>query len=342
MKQPPDYSKSPPASLRRMGRYIPSQNKHPIFKSFCWTERKLEAVLAWLQSLAFLKILGIISNIGILIAICTYIGSEKQRRDDEVLNAWQTITSAHGQPGSGGRIQALEFLNASPGANWRRRFPWFCAPHPLCTWSPKSLDGINISVETEDFQQPPHNTGPRVYLRGIVLPQASLRDADLERADLRNANLKWAFLERAILAGAILQEANLKQADLQEAQLEGAFLGGANLEAANLSKANLQGAFLERANLAGANLKATNLTEGFLLAANLARADLKGANLAGASLGQVNLQGADLRGANLSKTKGVNAESLTQALLCRTVFPEDIPLNPNRDCEELGIAPRRL
>ena len=88
---------------------------------------------------ALLSRLGGVGSIGILIVVVFYVGSEKQRRDAEVLNAWQTLTSAYSQSGSGERIQALEFLNASPGANWRRKFPWFCAPLHLCTWPQENL-----------------------------------------------------------------------------------------------------------------------------------------------------------------------------------------------------------
>jgi hypothetical protein len=104
-----------------------------------------EPLLRWADNQALISLLGVVGNIGILIAVVSYVGSEKQRRDAEVLNAWQTLTSAYGQSGSGGRIQALEFLNASPGANWRRRFPWFCAPLPLCTWPQESLAGIDLT-----------------------------------------------------------------------------------------------------------------------------------------------------------------------------------------------------
>lgn len=172
-----------------------------------------EPLLQWADNQALISLLGLVGNVGILIAVASYVGSEKQRREAEVLNAWQTLTSAYGQSGSGGRIQALEFLNASPGANWRRRFPWFCAPHPLCTWPAGSLAGINLTVDDES----------RVYLWGITLPRADLRLANLEGAHLGLANLEGAFLG--------------------EANLEGAYLGLANLEGAYLRAANLKGAY---------------------------------------------------------------------------------------------------
>jgi len=209
--------------------------KTALFSGHCvWIrlEKRIgEPILAWVNDQAVLSLLGVIGNLGLILAVVTYIGSEKQRRDAEVLNAWQTITSAYGQAGSGGRIQALEFLNASPGANWRRKFPWFCAPLNLCLWAPENLGAINISV--------PGESNERVYLGGINLKKAYLREANLEGADLREANLEGADLGGANLEGAYLGEANLEGAYLIGANLEGADLGGAKLEGAILCRTTL-------------------------------------------------------------------------------------------------------
>ncbi|MEO0534519.1 MAG: hypothetical protein AAF215_11725 [Cyanobacteria bacterium P01_A01_bin.123] len=99
-KRKPDYSDIPLETQKRMGRYIPpekseSKPKAPIpLRPFIWAERRLEAVLKMLQQLALLEILSIIGNVGLIVAIAVYVGSEKQRRDAEVLNAWQTLTSS--------------------------------------------------------------------------------------------------------------------------------------------------------------------------------------------------------------------------------------------------------
>lgn len=233
---------------------------------------------------------------GVIIAVVTYVGTEKQRRDAEILNAWQTITNAAGESGNGGRIRALEFLNASPGANWRRKFPWVCAPHPLCVWPSESLAGINLSVDAiPEIIENDSGNRPRVFLQGIELSGANLWDANLEGANLWDANLE----------GANLEDANLEGANLWDANLEGAGLKDANLKGANLGKANLEGAYLGFVNLEGTNLW--------------------GANLEGAGLFRANLKGV------ISLTEG----QLTQAKLCLTILPEGITLNPDRDCAEL-------
>ncbi len=282
-----------------------------LFTSHCSLiklEKKIwEPLLNWANNQALLSLLGLIGNVGIIIAVVTYIGSEKQRRDAEVRNAWQTITSAYGQPGSGGRIEALEFLNASPGANWRWRvLPWLCERNQrqtprvwfICfTWPAESLAGISLAVDSidetdsEDSEEPSNHSSAGAYLAG-----AYLYDINLEGAFLRSANLE----------GANLGSANLEGADLWGANLEGAFLGIANLEGAYLRSANLEGAVLVSANLEGV--------------------DLWGANLEGAYLSRANLEG----------VQNLTEEQLAQAKLCQTILPEHITLDSDRDCEALG------
>ncbi|MEM7595633.1 MAG: DUF2934 domain-containing protein [Cyanobacteria bacterium P01_A01_bin.83] len=82
-------------------------------------KRVLEPIDAWIDKQAFFAILGKLGNLAVVVAIATFVFGENVRRNNEVFSAWQTITSAHGQSGSGGRIKALEFLNSRP-----LRFPW--------------------------------------------------------------------------------------------------------------------------------------------------------------------------------------------------------------------------
>ncbi|MEM9808514.1 MAG: hypothetical protein AAF959_24910 [Cyanobacteria bacterium P01_D01_bin.56] len=128
-----------------------------------------EPILTWADNQALLSLLGVIGNVGLIIAVGMYIGSEKQRRDAEVLTAWQTLTNAYCQPGNGGRIKALEFLNASPrnreydyhGANWRRRA--ICLW--ICTWPSESLAGIDLSAD--EVEIPAQANLRRVYLARV-------------------------------------------------------------------------------------------------------------------------------------------------------------------------------
>lgn len=111
--------------------------------------------------------------------------------------AWQVVNSAQGKGGSGGRIDALQDLNANG----------------------VSLAGVRLDG---------------AWLEGIQLPsahlsQASLREVNLCGANLRGANLQLADLTDANLLGADLREAHLKGAILKGAQLGTVDLGGADL-----------------------------------------------------------------------------------------------------------------
>ncbi|MGA1410519.1 MAG: pentapeptide repeat-containing protein [Prochlorotrichaceae cyanobacterium] len=221
-------------TIRFMHTHPKKRNLFQRWRSFInwWESTKVEKGLDQLahdlENLGIVKLLEIAGSISLIIVFVTYIGSEKHRRDSEVMAAWQTITSATGQSGSGGRILALEFLNASPGANWRRKFPWFCAPHPACTWESQSLAAVNLGAEE-----------PGAYLVEIQLPGAFLRGANLQGAILRGANLQDATLFNANLQGAIL-----RGAQLQGAQLQGAYLAKTNLKDAKVSAEQLDQAHL--------------------------------------------------------------------------------------------------
>ena len=339
---------------------VKSPIRRTLFASNRLNKKIFEPMLVWANSQPLFGLLEIFGNASIIIAVLTYIGTEKQRRDAEVLNAWQTITNAHGQTGSGGRIQALEFLNASPGANWRRKFPWICAPLPLCTWPAERLDGINLSVDFLErvrkadvaplfLAAAASGTVDGVYLVEVKLPRGRLRNANLSEADMRKADLEAVDFAEAIIWGANLAEANMKGANLWRTNLEGSNLQFANLEQSNFEAANLEEAVLENANLVRAVLWKANLKGAYLSDADLKEVNLTDANLEGASLHRTNLERADLFNtnlegaglwdANLQGVQNLSENQLFKAKLCRTILPATISLNPNRDCKELGIDP---
>ncbi|NEQ78530.1 MAG: hypothetical protein F6K23_39400 [Okeania sp. SIO2C9] len=66
-------------------------------------------------SLSALEILGLMGNVSLIIGVIVFVGGEKQRREAQIYQAWQVITAAQNQAGSGGRKEALEFLNSKPG-----------------------------------------------------------------------------------------------------------------------------------------------------------------------------------------------------------------------------------
>ncbi len=282
-----------------------------------WETTPLELLLEdlefLLQKSAFLSIINLIAGITIIISLITWLATEKQRRDAEVYQAWQVITAAHNQSGSGGRIKALGLLNSQP-----KRFPQF-----WLKWDRESLSGL---------------AAPKAYLSEIDLQLADLRHANFQEADLRLANLQasdlfqaklqatnlfQANLQQAILIRANLSKANLSKANFQqailsgtnlsEAKSQGVNLHNANLWEANLSKTNLWEANLSKADLWKANLKEANLKNANLQEANLNNANLEKANLKGAELQAANLKGANLQAAILEEARNLNSKQIKSA-----------------------------
>jgi uncharacterized protein YjbI with pentapeptide repeats len=160
------------------------------------------------------------------------------------------------------------------------------------------------------------NTGAIPLARGRTV--AALRELDHERRKQLMEFLlasEFASIKKASKEPAI----SFSGQDLSKLDLHGISLSIADLSGANLSGANLEDTNFEDANLSGANLKGAILRD-----ANLSYANLEAANLEGALLRDANLEGANLESANL----------------CRTILPKDTNLDPNRDCEKLGIDPQ--
>lgn len=163
----------------------------------------------------------------------------------------------------------------------------------------------------------------QLHLKGAVLDEARLDEADLSGAQLE---------------GAILWRAQLREADLSEAQLQHADFTEAQLQHAGLQEAQLQRADLRFAQLQGARLLGTQLQRADLWEANLEGACLLGAQLQGAELIRTKLQGADLRGADLQGAKlygmnlvntAVSAEQLRGAVLREdTTLPQGFSRGP--------------
>ncbi|HEY40566.1 MAG TPA: hypothetical protein G4O18_01760 [Dehalococcoidia bacterium] len=135
-------------------------------------------------------------------------------------------------------------------------------------------------------------------LKGIILQEAILWNANLEKANLHAVNLQKAKLggvnlQRAKLNYANLKEANLSYTNLQEASLDNAHLEKANLTYSNLERAKLFGAYLENADLSFSNLSS----------ALLGAAQLKGAALADTNLERTLLYAANLEGVFLQYVK---------------------------------------
>ncbi|MGA2131289.1 MAG: pentapeptide repeat-containing protein [Bryobacteraceae bacterium] len=184
--------------------------------------RGLEWVLEWcayfLSRWAFLEVLEYLSVLSVLFAVIFYFSESGDRKKQKHYQAWQVINTAQGKGGSGGRIEALQELNADG----------------------VPLVGVNAAG---------------AFLQGIRLPQANLLRAELEASDLRDSDLEACDLEYAGLRSANLRQSNLRRANLREADLEDADLVNAVLEGADLGAATLTNADLRHADLKGVRWK---------------------------------------------------------------------------------------
>lgn len=178
--------------------------------------RRIEWLWEWaaygLSRWSFLEVLEYLGSLSVLIGVIFYFSESGGRIKQRHYQAWQVINTAQGKGGSGGRIEALQELNAD-------KIP---------------LVGVDASS---------------AFLQGVHLGRANLLRADLSAADLRgsqlrSADLTYADLHSANFRGSDLEHAILSNANLTDADLVGSDLAGAKLDGADLSSADLRNADL--------------------------------------------------------------------------------------------------
>jgi hypothetical protein len=196
---------------------------------FVWLEHKMEWVAYALNRWTFLEVLEYLGSLGVLVAVVFYFTESGDRLKQKHYQAWQVINSAQAKGGNGGRMEALQELNADG----------------------VPLVGVDLSS---------------AFLQGVQLKKANLVRANFDRADARDAELEGARMEDASLRnanfrgtkfnGASLRESVLDEADLTGADLRGADLAGASLEDADLRDADLEGmSWKDLKSVKGANLQ---------------------------------------------------------------------------------------
>jgi hypothetical protein len=181
---------------------------------FVWIEHRLEWVAYGLSRWTFLEVLRYLERFGVLVAVIFYFAESGDRVKQKHYQAWQVINSAQGKGGNGGRIEALEELNADG----------------------VSLVGVELSS---------------AFLQGVRLKKAMLaratfdgadaRDAELTGADLQDASLRSTNFRNARLDGVNFHGSILDDADFAGTSLIGADMTGVSLENADLRDADLQG-----------------------------------------------------------------------------------------------------
>jgi uncharacterized protein YjbI with pentapeptide repeats len=161
---------------------------------------------------SFLEVLDYLGRFSILIAVIFYFSESGARIKQRHYQAWQVINTAQGKGGSGGRIEALQELNAD-------KVP---------------LVGVDVSS---------------AFLQGLKLERANLLRADFSAADLRHSDLQSADFTNANLHSANFREGDLENTSFQSADMTDADFSGSNLAGAKLDDADISGADLRFADL---------------------------------------------------------------------------------------------
>ena len=179
------------------------------FLAFEWMS---EWIAFALSNWSFLEVLEYLGSFSVLVGVIVYFSESGDRIKQRHYQAWQVINTAQGKGGSGGRIEALQELNAD-------KVP---------------LVGIDVSS---------------AFLQGLKLERANLLRSDFSAADLRASDLKAADFTDADLHSANFRYGDLENASFEDADMTEVELSGSNLAGAKFSGTDLGGADLRFANL---------------------------------------------------------------------------------------------
>jgi uncharacterized protein YjbI with pentapeptide repeats len=162
---------------------------------------------------SFLDVLDYLGSFSVLVAVIFYFSASGDRVKQRHYQAWQVINTAQGKGGSGGRIDALQELNAD-------HVP---------------LVGVDVSTAFLQGLRLEHADLLRSDFSAADLRSSDLRGADFTSANLRSANFRYSNLE-----GASFTDADMDNDDLMSANLASARFSGTDLSATDLSFADLR------------------------------------------------------------------------------------------------------
>lgn len=188
--------------------------KHSWLAPFLALEWFFQWIAFLLSNWTLLEILEYLGSFSVLIAVIFYFSESGDRIKQKHYQAWQVINTAQGKGGSGGRIEALQELNAD-------HVP---------------LVGVDVSG---------------AFLQGIRLPGAHLRRSNFNAADARSSNFQSADLADATLDSANFRGSSFRGASFEGAHIDDADFFGADLSGADLSDASLANTDLREAELGG-------------------------------------------------------------------------------------------
>ena len=191
------------------------KRRHAWALPFLAVEYGMEWALYALSNWRFLEVLEYLGSFGVLVAVVFYFAESGDRVKQKHYQAWQVINSAQGKGGNGGRIEALEELNADG----------------------VSLVGVNVSSAFLVEVRLPKGKLARANFDGADAREADLRNANVEDASARGANFRGARLIGASFARSVLDDADFTGANLKNADLTGVSLANADLQEADLGGA---------------------------------------------------------------------------------------------------------
>jgi Pentapeptide repeats (9 copies) len=161
---------------------------------------------------SFLEVLEYLGSFGVLVAVIFYFSESGDRLKQKHYQAWQVINTASGKGGSGGRIEALQELNADG----------------------VPLVGVDVSG---------------AFLQGIHLEHARLLRSNFGGVDARNSDFQFADFSDSDLRSANFRESTLRDAKFRGADLGSSDLSGADLTGVDFGDASLFDVDLRNADL---------------------------------------------------------------------------------------------
>jgi len=196
-----------------------------------WADRKRGVTSAWalpfskmewsfewaaffLSNWKFLEVLEYLSSLSVLAAVLFYFSESGDRTKQKHYQAWQVINTAQGKGGSGGRVEALQELNAD-------RVP---------------LVGVDVSG---------------AFLQGVRLKGAKLLRANFSAVDARNSAFRRSDFTDANLRSANFRESDFHSARFVRCDMDDADFWGADLTEAELAEASLERTDLRSTDLSG-------------------------------------------------------------------------------------------
>ena len=262
-----------------------------------WVEAALEGLVNDLQNLAIIDLLNLIASLSLISTAIGFFSEAGERKKQNHYQAWQVINLAIGSPAESGRKAAIADLFADG----------------------VSLAGLDLNKATiQELDISPDC----LFLSWHVFHQLCTSKVPM-------FSERIAFLPLSNFRDAILLDSNFSKANLVESNFENVNLVDNQFQEARLYRSKFQYAVIVASHFQNAHI-----VEGSLQNARFIGGSLQGANLSETKLERALFIDTDLRG-----VQGLVKEQLTgenSPLICNTTLPEELAIDPNRDCDRLA------